>query len=312
MNLKEQLYVCTLARHQTISRAAEALYISPPALSSYISNMERALGIPLFDRSGKSFTLTPLGEEYVRRAEKMLEMKAEFDSLVERSKTDGHEIIRIGVQQRRAIALVPQVLKRFHHEYPKQEVIFRDGICAELEQLYHTGMVDYILSSFEEPIADAACRVLAEEQVLLVLPKGHPAEMQAFQVPGDDYPHLELSQLDGETFIIPTEGQSMGQTARKIIAASGIRPSRTIEISHFDIILSMIEQEMGVGFNRIGYVREMRANYPSVSYYHIGKKGWSSRIYLMWRKGRQPTEAEERLLQIIGKCLQQDVSGAAE
>ena len=307
MNLKEQLYVCTLAKYRTVSRAAEALYISPPALSSYISNMERSLGLPLFDRSGKCFTLTSIGEEYVRRAEKMLEMKTEFDGLVERAKMKGHEIIRIGVQQRRAIALVPQVLKRFHREYPQQEVIFRDGICSELEQLYHAGMVDYVLSSFEEPIRDAAFRVLSEEQVLLVLPKGHPAEMKAFQVPGDVYPHLELSQLDGETFIIPTEGQSMGQTARRIIGAAGIHPSRIIEISHFDIILSMIEQEMGVGFNRIGYIREMRANYPGVSYYHVGKNGWRSQLYLMWRKGRKPSPAETRLLEILKECLQEEI-----
>lgn len=44
MNLKEQQYVCTLARCQTISKAAEELYISPSALSVYISNLEKYLG----------------------------------------------------------------------------------------------------------------------------------------------------------------------------------------------------------------------------------------------------------------------------
>ena len=78
MNLKEQQYVCTLARCQTISKAAEELYISPSALSVYISNLEKYLGISLFLRTGRSFVLTPIGEEYVSRARKMLEMKDEF------------------------------------------------------------------------------------------------------------------------------------------------------------------------------------------------------------------------------------------
>lgn len=71
MNLKEQQYVCALARCQTISKAAEELYISPSALSVYISNLEKYLGVPLFIRTGRSFVLTPIGEEYVSRARKM-------------------------------------------------------------------------------------------------------------------------------------------------------------------------------------------------------------------------------------------------
>ena len=54
MNLKEQQYVCTLARCQTISKAAEELYISPSALSVYISNLEKYLGV-------KQGSVTPFG-----------------------------------------------------------------------------------------------------------------------------------------------------------------------------------------------------------------------------------------------------------
>ena len=85
MNLKEQQYVCTLARCQSLSRAAEELFISPSALSVYISNLEKYLGVRLFERTGrgKAFVLTSIGEEYVVRAEKMLELKALLLSAIE-------------------------------------------------------------------------------------------------------------------------------------------------------------------------------------------------------------------------------------
>ena len=62
MNLKEQQYVCTLARCQSLSRAAEELFISPSALSVYISNLEKYLGVRLFERTGrgKAFVLTSI------------------------------------------------------------------------------------------------------------------------------------------------------------------------------------------------------------------------------------------------------------
>ena len=138
MNLKEQQYVYTLARCRSLSRAAEALFISPSALSVYISNLEKNHGVPLFKRVGKekTFVLTPIGEEYVQRAEKMLEMKAEFDDLLGKELRKSHPVIRVGIQQRRAISMVPEVLARFKERFPDVELVFRDGVVADLKQMF--------------------------------------------------------------------------------------------------------------------------------------------------------------------------------
>lgn len=77
MNLKEQTYVCVLAECGNITKAADRLYISQPALSIYINNLEKSLGTKLFERAGKRFVLTPAGELYVEKARKMLELKKE-------------------------------------------------------------------------------------------------------------------------------------------------------------------------------------------------------------------------------------------
>lgn len=92
--LKGTAVVCTLARCQSLSRAAEELFISPSALSVYISNLEKYLGVRLFERTGrgKAFVLTSIGEEYVVRAEKMLELKAEFEGLVENELHRSHRL----------------------------------------------------------------------------------------------------------------------------------------------------------------------------------------------------------------------------
>ena len=173
MNLKEQQYVCALARCQSLSRAAEELFISPSALSVYISNLEKYLGVRLFKRMGrgKAFVLTSIGEEYVVRAEKMLELKAEFDRLVENELHRSHPAIRVGIQQRRAISIVPEVLQRFMEKYPDVEVIFRDGNQAELMKMFQEGSVDYIISVCSEEIPNVVRTEIARERVLLALPE---------------------------------------------------------------------------------------------------------------------------------------------
>ena len=72
MNLKEQEYVCALAENGTITAAAKELFISQPALSIYINNLEKSLGVRLFERVGKQFILTYAGEQYVEKAKLIL------------------------------------------------------------------------------------------------------------------------------------------------------------------------------------------------------------------------------------------------
>ena len=82
MDLKEQKYVCTLAECKSLTRASERLYISQPALSLYINNVEKNLGAPLFERNGRKFELTWLGKQYVEKASQMLELERQFEAVM--------------------------------------------------------------------------------------------------------------------------------------------------------------------------------------------------------------------------------------
>ena len=306
MNLKEQQYVCTLARCQSISRAAEELFISPSALSVYISYLEKYLGVRLFERTGKgkAFVLTSIGEEYVVRAEKMLELKAEFDGLLENELHKSHATIRVGIQQRRAISIVPEALQRFMERYPDVDVIFRDGNLEDLTGMYRDGTVDFMISIFRDELPDAVYREIAKEQVLLALPDTHPAIQYAYPVEGDDFLHLDMQYLNRETFIVPTQSQSMRRTANHIFEQARIRPGRLIEIGHFDIIMSMVNQGLGVGFNRLGYIKDMQ-KFDHVRYFLIGKDTYESSLVLVYRKGHVISECEQYLMDILEDTIRQ-------
>lgn len=306
MNLKEQRYVCTLARCRSLSRAAEALFISPSALSVYISNLEKNLGVPLFERVGKekSFVLMPIGEEYVQRAEKMLEMKAEFDDLLKREQKKEQPAIRVGIQQRRAISMVPEVLARFKERYPDVELVFRDAVVANLNQMFKENAVDFMVSNFLDELPDTVYQEIVKEPVLLVLPETHPAIQYAYSVDGDAFPHLDLSYLDWETFIVPLPDQSMRRTADRIFRENHIHPKRLIEIGHFEIIMSMVNQGMGVGFNRLGYLSDMQ-RYEHVRYFLINGDAETSSFRFAYRKGHVLSACERALIEIVEETVRE-------
>lgn len=305
MNLKEQQYVCTLARCRNLSRAAEALFISPSALSVYISNLEKNLGVPLFKRVGKekSFVLTSIGEEYVQRAEKMLEMKAEFDDLLKREQKK-QPVIRIGIQQRRAISMVPEVLARFKGRYPDVELVFHDLVVADLKQMFKENAIDFMVSNFLEELPDTVYHEIAKEPVLLALPDTHPAIQYAYSVEGDGLLHLNLSHLDWETFIVPLPDQSMRRTADRLFRENHIHPKRLIEIGHFEIIMSMVNQGMGVGFNRLGYLSDMQ-RFEHVRYFLINREAETSSFRLAYRKGHVLSACERALIEIVEETVRE-------
>ena len=116
MDLREQKYVCTLAECGSLTKAAERLFISQPALSIYITNLEKNLGLPLFERKGKRFVLTFAGECYVKKAAQMLKLEQEFNSEIYdiTCKTAGR--LRLGISQRRGSWFLPPVIAEYEEK----------------------------------------------------------------------------------------------------------------------------------------------------------------------------------------------------
>lgn len=75
MNLKKLKYIVTIAELRSISKAANELFISQPSLSSILSNLEKELGVTLFNRSTSPLSLTYAGEKYVETANKILSLE---------------------------------------------------------------------------------------------------------------------------------------------------------------------------------------------------------------------------------------------
>ena len=96
----------------------------------------------------------------------------------------------------------------------------------------------------------------------------------------------------------------MRRTANHIFEQARIRPGRLIEIGHFDIIMSMVNQGLGVGFNRLGYIKDMQ-KFDHVRYFLIGKDTYESSLVLVYRKGHVISECEQDLMDILEDTIRQ-------
>lgn len=299
MNLKEQQYVCTLAHFQNLTKAAKALYISQPALSIYINNLENSFGLKLFERIGKRFVLTYAGERYVEAAEKMLELKAGFDREVQEITGDYKGRLRLGIQTLRAAWFLPPVIAAYEGEFPHMEVIVETGSMGYLEKKLCGFELDLLMcNAADVDVSVMTTYLIHKEMLLAAVPACHPVNEQAVYIPGKRYRYLDLSCLQGETLILQHPGQSIRKDADRLLKEKGVVPGRIREFEGIETAMQFVAEGLGIGFNREGYTINMKYS-KRVNYYGILSKEDSIDLLLAHRKNLPILTPTKRMIDML-------------
>ncbi|MET3708140.1 LysR family transcriptional regulator [Arthrobacter sp. UYEF6] len=187
LTLRQVEIFVAVAEHLHFGRAAEALHISQPTVSQEIARLEKALGLPLFDRSRRSASLTPAGE--VMAAEGRLLM-AQADGLVGRVRLYEESRMR----QAMVVAspsvinqLLPAVISRAEHVLPHvvitETAVDTGAVSSTLEHEHG----DIGLGRFLDEIEGFTKETIVKEQVFVALSRNHPLAARA---------HIDLGKLE--------------------------------------------------------------------------------------------------------------------
>lgn len=298
MDLREQKYVCTLARTGNLTKAAAQLYISQPALSSYISNLEKNLGVALFDRIGKKFVLTYAGERYVEHASVMLEHARCFEAELADIRLKHSGRIRIGIPTRRGPFLLPAVVAQFEKEWPGVEVVIWDSDLATLKQLLRDFKLDLVILNKDDTTEDMETHLLFREEFLLAVPPAHPLNQKAKKVPGSRYQAVCPADLNGQTLILQTESQSIRRIEDEIIKKHQIVPGRVRVICGIETAMQMVAEGLGIGFVREGYAVKLEYSKP-VHYYTLDTENHQKELVAAHKKGIQLPGYAQAMIQLF-------------
>ena len=227
---RELRYILQTAEDESFSKAARHLYVSQPSLSQCIKKVEQELGTELFRRHPSSLQLTEAGKIYVRRARQLLDLQHALLQEVEDLSDLKRGHLCIGSSHSRTAYLLTQVLPEFRRRFPGIEIQLVEGNTVELRQYALAKQVD--LSLIYLPLQEEELRYepIAEEQVLLALPRSHRLciECRPQTQPGE-YPPLSFRKLDGEPFIIMKHNRKMRGIYEQLCESTGCRPKVVLE-----------------------------------------------------------------------------------
>ena len=164
-------YAYEVYQKKSFSLAAEALFISQPALSAMVAKLERELGFQLFERTrGSAVTLTPRGRIYMDMLEDVRASEETMKARLEQfGRTSGRRL-RVGTMMVSAQAIMPDALRRFHKTFPDDSVdlsLGNVGLHGVLHDKLYNGRLDLLLSYRAEPRFE--CRPLLSERRLIAM-----------------------------------------------------------------------------------------------------------------------------------------------
>jgi LysR family transcriptional regulator, low CO2-responsive transcriptional regulator len=235
-----QLRVFTeVARHGSMIRAAEALHLTPPAVSMQIKEIETQVGLPLFDRQGRQVSLSTAGEYFLVHAKRLLSDLKEAEVAMSRFKKLESGLLTVGMVST-AKYFVPRLLALFRKDHPGVDVRLVVASNREaLVALMQAGDVD--LSVMGRPPKEIATRAeaFAAHPMVFVCPPGHPLLRIG---------HPPVAALAPYPFIVREHGSGTRNAMQQFFSEHRFEPQITMEMSSNETIKQAVMADMGVSF----------------------------------------------------------------
>ncbi len=228
-----------VAQQGSMARAAETLHLTPPAVSMQIKEVETQVGLPLFDRQGRSVVLSTAGEYFLVHAKRLLAALKEADDAMARFKRVERGLLTIGMVST-AKYFVPHLLARFHQEHPGVEVRLRVvGNREQLVALMQTSEVD--LSIMGRPPREISTRSesFATHPLVFVAPPGHPLLAT---------PQAPVAALGPYGFIVREHGSGTRSAMEKFFHDQRFVPQIAMEMSSNETIKQAVIAGLGLSF----------------------------------------------------------------
>ncbi len=240
--LDQLLIVQAIAQQGSFRRAAESLFVSQPAVSLQVQNLERQLGVVLFDRGGRKVELTDAGQVLLHYSERILKLCREaIQALANLQEMGGGHLV-LGASQTVGTYVMPSLIAQYHRSYPQISVQLLVQSTRRIAQKLVEGRLDLAIVGGEIPFdlqRHLKVIALAEDEYVLV---GAPS--CALDAPA-------LVDLLTLPFITLDPQSSTRQTIDRVLNRHGINPGQLnvrLELSSIEAIKNAVQAGLGVAF----------------------------------------------------------------
>jgi DNA-binding transcriptional LysR family regulator len=290
-----------VAHRRSVTAAAEALYVTQPALTARLNALERTIGAQLLVRRRRGGAqLTPQGHAFLPYAERALESVRDGRTLLTALAEGRAGQVAIGASPAVSTYALPPILSRFAATNPGVQLAVRTGHSEEVLELVKRERVDVaLIRSLRDPEIESF--TLYEDQLILVVHAGH-----RFAAAG----RARLRELGEEQFLMFDRASSYHELTSALFRESGLAPRGLMELDNIDSAKKMVEQGLGIALlPKIAVADELRAGRLS-QVRILGAQPVHRPIVAIRRLDAPPAPATDAFLRLL-RAMRPELQAAA-
>ena len=236
MLLSEVETFVIVAREGSVSRAAQRLFLTQPALTARLQSLERDVGASLFMRTSRGMRLSEAGHAFLPYAVRALQTLADGRSQVDALERGGGGQLALGAAPAVSTYVLPLVLKRFAATHPRIAVSVRTGHSEEILAQVLAEQVDVgLVRTLRHPEIEST--LLYEDRLVLVVTPDHPFARST---------SIEMDALQDEQLILFDRTSSYYELTSALFRQAGITPVGVMELDNIEAAKKMVEEGFGI------------------------------------------------------------------
>ena len=237
MNLNHLVIFHAVAEEHSMSRGAERLCISQPAVSKQVKELEAALGVTLFDRLPRGLRLTQAGEVLASHARRLFAVEADAERAIAELKGLVQGRLTVGASLTIGDYLLPQILGEYRRKHPGIALHLEIANTQVIQKRLRENLLDVGLTEGFAEDADLDAEVFGEDELVAAVPPGHPL-LQEGEVPA--------VRFCAEPFLVREPGSGTRDVIERALARHGIVVQPVMSLGSTEAIKRGVAAGLGV------------------------------------------------------------------
>jgi DNA-binding transcriptional LysR family regulator len=292
MTLRHFTAFATVASHLNITKAAQALRMSQPALSKSLKALEEGYHVTLFTRTGKGIELTDDGVEFLKYIEPILAQLHKIEERFSKSSNPRQSApLRVGGTYGLSASILSSLLALFKKQNPDVEVVLRSSAAGILEQMILRGHLDIAFTSTVPSSGDLTAEFCAALKLVAFAAKAYPIAQEK---------QLSLADLEKIPLIIRDDGSKRGTTESLLLKlrSLGYRPNIVMRCESPEAIKTAVSKKLGVGILYHEVLKDAFAQ-GWFKQIHVSDLSIEGKTYIVSNKQRPLSSSGEAFVEIL-------------
>lgn len=277
MTLTELRYITALARERHFGRAAEACFVAQPTLSIAVKKLEDELGVALFERSSQEVRTTPIGEQVIAQAGKVLAEVARLAEMADIGKDPLAGPLRVGVIPTIAPWLLPKLVPLLKGRAPAMPLLLEETFTHLLLARLKSGEIDVAILALPIDEPGLQTQAVYDEEFRVLIPANHPWVSRKA---------IDPAELYAETLLMLGSGNCFRNQVLDLCAMASNKQGESphvIEGSSLETIRHMVASGVGITVMPAAAVDSIPPDDPLLCVRRFGDPQPARRIGMVWR-----------------------------